>query len=243
MKYRILFILRRLVNSSFFPSKKIRLLVRYMNKNGKNNVVILVKENGRKIYNPRIKNLHVNYNGFCNNIIEIYEPLYIKNLNINYQGNNNVLTVEKSVRIRSLSVKFGDGSAVRLGEGSSFFNVSMVLANTRNSITIGKNCMFSYDVELRAGDSHTIYDIKTKEVLNFPKDVAVGNHVWLCAGAKLLKGTKIPDNCVVGANSLVTGQLEEPNCIIAGSPAKVIKTGVNWHGCSPYNWDSYKDFN
>ncbi len=37
----------------------------------------------------------------------------------------------------------------------------------------------------------------------------------------------IADNCIVGAGSLVTKKFEEPNVVIAGHPAKVIKTGIN----------------
>lgn len=38
----------------------------------------------------------------------------------------------------------------------------------------------------------------------------------------ILKGTKIGNNVVVGAGSVVNGSFPD-NCIIAGNPAKIVK--------------------
>jgi acetyltransferase-like isoleucine patch superfamily enzyme len=47
--------------------------------------------------------------------------------------------------------------------------------------------------------------------------------VWIAANTTILKGTKICDNTVVASNSLLNKEFQEGNCIIAGSPAKVVK--------------------
>lgn len=39
----------------------------------------------------------------------------------------------------------------------------------------------------------------------------------------IFKGTRIPSNCVIGANSFVYGYKFNENTIIAGNPAKIIK--------------------
>lgn len=69
---------------------------------------------------------------------------------------------------------------------------------------------------------------KHLENLNPNADIEIGNHVWIAQGVSILKGAKIPSNCIVGAKSLVNKKFEEVNCIIAGIPAKIIKRGVNW---------------
>lgn len=44
---------------------------------------------------------------------------------------------------------------------------------------------------------------------------------------KILKGARIPGNCVIGACSVVEkGDLKE-NSIIAGNPAKTVRTQIN----------------
>ncbi|MBR4891899.1 MAG: hypothetical protein IKZ34_01820 [Alphaproteobacteria bacterium] len=44
----------------------------------------------------------------------------------------------------------------------------------------------------------------------------------------ILKGTKIPDNCIVGARSLVNKKFDEPNVILVGIPAVIKKRGIQW---------------
>lgn len=116
-----------------------------------------------------------------------------------------------------------------VGSYNWFCNVNLwntYLNNTK--ISIGNDCKLSYAVEIKATDAHTVYDKETLEVLNPPKDIKIGNHVWISRGCFITKGAVIPNNCIVGANSLVNKNFEEENCIIAGSPAKIVKREINW---------------
>ena len=58
--------------------------------------------------------------------------------------------------------------------------------------------------------------------------IVIGNHVWISADCKVLKGVTVPNNCIIGTNSVVTKKFTEENCIIAGNPAGVLKREVNW---------------
>ena len=101
-------------------------------------------------------------------------------------------------------------------------------------ITIGDDCMFaSYDL-IQLGDGHAMYSIKTNEIINNNKDIIVGNHVWVADNVTLLKGTKICDNCIVGTKSVVTKQFNQNNIVIAGVPAKNVKSEINWIRKSQY---------
>ena len=51
---------------------------------------------------------------------------------------------------------------------------------------------------------------------------AIGNNVYIAAGAKILGDITIGDNCIIGANAVVMGSMPA-NSIIAGIPAKVMK--------------------
>ena len=48
------------------------------------------------------------------------------------------------------------------------------------------------------------------------------NDVWIGTGAVILRGVKIGNGAVIGANAVVTTDLPA-NCIAVGVPAKVIK--------------------
>ena len=46
--------------------------------------------------------------------------------------------------------------------------------------------------------------------------------------AFLNKGAKVAPHSIVGACAMVTKAFEEPHCALAGVPAKVVKTNVDW---------------
>ena len=61
-----------------------------------------------------------------------------------------------------------------------------------------------------------------KEIHPDYKKTVIGNNVWLGAKATIMYGKHIGDGVIIGANSVVTRDVED-NMIAAGSPAKVIK--------------------
>lgn len=74
-------------------------------------------------------------------------------------------------------------------------------------------------------DGHHIIDQKTKEVLNPIKNVKIGKHCWICQHTLILKGAEIPDNCVIGARSVVSKKLDQSNCVYAGN--KKVKENID----------------
>ena len=101
------------------------------------------------------------------------------------------------------------------------------------SVTIGNDCMFSYDIDMRTNDGHSIFDIKTGKNINSTyeisksRSIVIGNHVWVGMRSIVLYHTEIGDGSIIGANSLVKNRIPN-NCIAVGSPAKVVKTDVAW---------------
>ena len=98
-------------------------------------------------------------------------------------------------------------------------------------IDIGNSCMLSDEISIRNTDGHPIYDVETKECLNkvqYGKGIDIGEHVWIGSGVTLLKNTKIPENSIIGTQAVVTKQFSEPNVVIAGNPAKVVKHNITW---------------
>lgn len=103
------------------------------------------------------------------------------------------------------------------------------IASTEGAgIIIGDDCMFSFNLDVRNGDSHPIYSLETGRRINDARDIVIGNHVWLCAFTKIMKGTVIPDDCIIGNSSLVSSSLDKPHSLYAGVPAKFLKTGLTW---------------
>jgi serine acetyltransferase len=62
--------------------------------------------------------------------------------------------------------------------------------------------------------------------------VSIGSGTWLGAGAIILPGARIGRNVVVGAGSVVRGEVPD-RCVVAGVPARVVREYVAGNGWSP----------
>jgi acetyltransferase-like isoleucine patch superfamily enzyme len=68
--------------------------------------------------------------------------------------------------------------------------------------------------------NHDIYDYK-EYVLS---KVKIGRYCWIGMNAVILPNVELGDHTIVGAGSVVTKSFPEGYCILAGVPAKIIKT-------------------
>ena len=87
-------------------------------------------------------------------------------------------------------------------------------------IIIGQSTMIASDVTITDSDWHGIYD-RTDYVAS-PKEVSIEDNVWIGEKSIILKGTKIGANSIIGAGSVVSGEVP-PNTIYAGNPAREIR--------------------
>ena len=97
----------------------------------------------------------------------------------------------------------------------------------RSSIVIDDDCLLSNTIDISTTDWHSVLDENGKKC-NFEKDVYIGRHVWIGRKVIIGKGVTVNENSVVGAGSVVTKSFDESSVIIAGNPAKIRKSKVNW---------------
>lgn len=57
------------------------------------------------------------------------------------------------------------------------------------------------------------------------RPVVIRNNVWLGERSRICKGVEIGENSIVAANAVVTKNVPA-NSIVAGNPAKIVKTGL-----------------
>lgn len=164
-----------------------------------------------------------------NNIIEFGPKARFFNCSITIIGNNCNLKIGGNHTIIS-NVHFwlqDDNSTIVIGE--NFTMEGGHIASTEgDSITIGNDCMFSEDVEIRNGDSHSIIDAVSGKRLNKAQSVIIKEHVWLTAHVRVLKGAVIPSNSIIGNSSVVTSKFEKENALYSGVPCRFLKEGINW---------------
>ena len=202
-----------------------------------NNFHIL--SNGIDITNKYTNRCNVKFTSDnTNSIIKIVEPKYINQITIKCGYNTSIfidtgLTIHGNLTINA-TARY---TKIYIGKNFSCGILDISYVDEENlSLNIGSDCLFGWPVNIRSSDGHTIYDLNTKEAINIPHGITIGNHVWCARDVTLLKHTYIADDCVVGMKSIVTKQFKEKNCVIAGIPAKIIKKNINW---SKYNTQEY----
>ncbi len=130
-----------------------------------------------------------------------------------------------------MSIFINTDSVVEIGKGTTMQTGK--LKTGRNQIVkIGEDCMFSWDIVFCPHDGHLIWDVNTGECINNTlgmkrESVVIGDHVWVGGETVFLSNTKIESGSICGYRSLVKGKIPN-NCVVAGSPAKVIKKNVAW---------------
>jgi acetyltransferase-like isoleucine patch superfamily enzyme len=161
------------------------------------------------------------------NIIE-FGDCYLKHVTIRIRGNNH------RIRIANGTFIYGgilwiedDNNEILIGENTSIQSAHIAVTEKNKKVIIGSNCMIAEEVIIRTGDSHPIVDLTTHKIINEGKDVIIKNHVWVGTRSQILKGVVLEKDCIVGAGSIVT-QNVNANTIVAGNPAKEIKNGIDW---------------
>jgi acetyltransferase-like isoleucine patch superfamily enzyme len=131
-----------------------------------------------------------------------------------------IFELEKGLYIRSrnynrVEISVGKEGKLKIGENVFINQGARIVAAT--TVTIGSNTHIGDESIIIDNDFHGVKD-------NPPKKgpIEIGSNVWIASRAIILKNTKIGDNSVVAANSVVTKDVP-PYCLVAGNPAKIIK--------------------
>jgi acetyltransferase-like isoleucine patch superfamily enzyme len=164
--------------------------------------------------------------------IDVAGRLWVGTLFIGFLDNadHTYLHVRGRLKIRG-NVNLGKGTRMDIGPGAvcelgSCYVSGLTRFIIMHGLRIGSGCAIAWDVEFLDEDFHTLEYPGRREVAD-PR-IVIGDRVWIGSGAKILKGARIAAGSVVAANALVTGRFEEENVLIAGNPARVVRTGVSW---------------
>lgn len=158
-------------------------------------------------------------------------------LRIQIYGDNNTVKIDGVKIAISLKIIMGQrnpcfgkitGASFSINPGSSIESLTYGTANANAFCHIGKNCMFSDNITLYNSDSHPIISLSDGQVCNWVDGIRIGDHCWIGHGVTILKNSFIPDDCIIGYNSVVCGKFNVEHAAYAGNPAKLIKSGITW---------------
>ena len=185
----------------------------------------------KKIFS-RIFSVNIKKDGI-NNTVNIPHSVYLRKVRIKIYGNNNKIIFGEHTYLHNVHIRVGfpdcpiNNTIIKIGERTSFNSADIQLGESNSSLIVGKNCMFSFNVEIACSDTHAIMD-KNSKLINKGENITIGSNVWVCKNVSIMKNTQIPDNCIVAQNSVVTKKFDEKNSVIAGNPARTVKRDINW---------------
>jgi len=170
------------------------------------------------------------------NVVEIADTLNPQSVYVSIFGNGNHIQIGRRSLLQNMRIDIGSKrwpcSRSRLTIGESFSIGSsgrFILPNSGNVVEIGKDCMFSNSIQLRAGEyPHLIFDDESGSYLDVSEGIFIGDHAWIGEGAYITKAVTIGRESIVGARSVVTKRFDEEHVVIAGNPARIVKRGVRW---------------
>ena len=110
------------------------------------------------------------------------------------------------------------GKNITLGE-EVFINACCHFQD-HGGVFIGDGCQIGHNVVFATlNHGFSPEDRKT----TYPAPIVLGKNVWVGSNATLLPGVTIGDNAIVAAGAVVTKDVE-PNTVVGGVPARLIKT-------------------
>lgn len=163
------------------------------------------------------------------NSVYIEKGSLLFNCQTEIRGTNNTLQIGEKCGFGKVLFGLRDNhSLIQIGARTEVGHDTAFIAMEGYKVEVGEDSLFSYRVEIRNTDSHSIINEEGTRTNN-AKDVNIGRHVWVGQDSLILKGTVIPDNSIIGAKSIVNKKFVNEGSLIVGSPANVIRTHQNWN--------------
>lgn len=112
----------------------------------------------------------------------------------------------------------------------------------REKLEIGENTSIGYMTVITDSNVHYTIDVTLRKIFRNSAPIKIGAYNWIGSYTHIKKGAIIPDYTIVSSpNAMICKDYSsiEPYSILAGSPAKVLKTGLR----RVLNWENQRMIN
>lgn len=149
----------------------------------------------------------------------------------NIRPHTTYLAISGTLNILGSKIFIGNGCHVTIEDGASLTIGNNVYVNNLtkiycfNEIVVGALTRLSWECQLYDTNFHCISD-ENGQIKRADGKIIIGNGCLVGNRVSLQKGTVIPNYSIVASNSLVNKDFDNcPNSIIAGCPAKIVRSG------------------
>lgn len=119
-------------------------------------------------------------------------------------------------------IEIVNGGKLTIGQGAANVGLTIMCAK---EVTIGNGVRIGRNVSIR--DWNGPHVIVSDTYVNHAP-VKIEDHVWLCTGCSIMPGVTVGEGSVVATNAVVTKDVP-PRSLVAGTPARVIKSDIEWY--------------
>ena len=144
-------------------------------------------------------------------------------------GRPGVWRVEGCVRLGA-DVRIGPGTSIvctgELDIGDHVYMNARVSLYCAKQIVIGCDTLISWDATIVDNDFHELHDAENN-CINPPGAIIIGERAWVGFSAIIAKDTRLAPGTVVGAGAVVRGEFLNPDSVLTGNPARLVRRGAS----------------
>lgn len=130
----------------------------------------------------------------------------------------------------------GNASAISVDEtgvlefGEKVIATSSLKIACYHSIKLNDNILIGWDCMMIDTDFHKLKYTDQKRYSKGYGSIAVGSNTWVANNCKLYKNSTIPENCVIGADTIIHGPVDcQPYSLITTEISTIVKTVGIYH--------------
>lgn len=130
--------------------------------------------------------------------------------------------------ILASGVRISNRGELKIGNGVNITGNTSIVCH--KAVTIGADCMISWDSLIMDLDFHDLYLMEDGEArpVNPPEEIQIGEHCWICCRCLVLKGVKLPPDTVVAAGSTLSAHTFSEEHTIVGNNHRILKRQIGW---------------
>ena len=111
------------------------------------------------------------------------------------------------------------GGKLKIGNNTSFNRNDIIVCH--DTVIIGENCSFGPNVVIYDHDHKFSIEGHEKNEYN-TSPIIIGDNCWIGANTTILRGTHIGEGCVIGAGTIVKGEIP-PHSLVMSNREMIIR--------------------
>lgn len=182
-------------------------------------------KNNAVLGEPQLNNTKIQFGG-ANNILVCDGDIKLTNATISFNGSNSIIYLSYSQINYRFNLLIRNNSVLFIGKNNKIGSADIHVEEHQNLI-IGDDCFIGSGVSIKTSEAYPIYDLNTKQRVNFSNSILIGDHVWIDNRAYISGGSQIGSGAIVDVNSyLPPSTVVHSNTEVQGNPINLVRENV-----------------